>query len=192
MISHLQGTVHKLQPGYITVDVHGVGYAVQIPLDVWDTVNDESELKIFTYAHIREDRFELFGFADWSRRLLFAEFMKMNGIGPALGLELCTVPSALLMQAIAEQDASLLTNIKGIGRKKAEKLLVDLKSLLESSPDIFGTGTGDIVTAEYDKDAAAALSALGYDNSTVMQALKNLPADIASTEERVAAALRSL
>lgn len=192
MISHLRGHITKLQPGYLTIDVQGVGYLVQVPLDVWDTTNDNTETQLFTYTHVREDRLDLFGFADWARRTLFTQFMKMNGIGPSLGLELCSVPASLLTQAIAEQDASLLTNIKGVGRKKAEKLLVDLKSLLENSPEIFGSSSGVSIGAEYDRDAAAALSALGYDNSTVMQALKNLPVDITSTEERVAAALRSL
>ena len=192
MISHLHGTITKMQPGVGTVDVQGVGYLLQLPLDVWDSIEDGATIKLHTYTHVREDRLELFGFADWPRRMLFAQFMKMSGIGPALGLELCSVPGTLLTQAIHEQDAALLTNIKGIGRKKAEKLLLDLQTLLETQPEVFGTSTHSTPTAEYDRDAVAALTALGYDNSTVMHALKNLPADLASTEERVSAALRSL
>lgn len=192
MIAHLHGTVQKLETGQITVDVQGVGYFLQVPLDTWDTLSDNAEAKLYAYTHVREDRLELFGFADWPKRMLFAECVKISGIGPALALELCSVPSALFMQAIYEQDASLLTNIKGIGRKKAEKLLLDLQSLLENSPNIFGTTNSTLTTAQYDQDAAAALTALGYDSSTVLHALKNVPIDVSSTEERVAAALRSL
>lgn len=192
MISHLRGTVDKLEPGLASIDVGGVGYLLQLPLDLWDELQNGTEAELFTYTHVREDRLDLFGFRDWAHRRLFARFMKMSGIGPAMGLELCSVPGVLLMQAIQNQDATLLTNIKGIGRKKAEKLLLDLKSLLENSPDVFGTSGAAAHAAEYDRDAMAALSALGYDNSTIMQALKNLPGDLESTEQRVAAALRSL
>ena len=182
----------KLQPGIVTIDVQGVGYMLQVPLDVWDSIEDGTETELSTYTYVREDRLELFGFSDWVGRTLFTQLMKMNGVGPSLGLELCSVPRNLLGQAIANQDATLLTNVKGIGKKRAEKLLVDLKSLMESMPEAFSVASDSPLMAEYDKDAMDALTALGYDNSTIMDALKNLPSDIESTEERVAAALRSL
>jgi len=193
MIAHLTGTVLKLQPGDITVDVHGVGYLVTVPLSVWNdlTANAEARLHISTY--IREDRFDLFGFTQLADRLLFEECIKMSGVGPSLGLELCSVPRNLLLQAVNEQDAGILTSIKGIGRKRAEKILVDLRSALENHPVLFAAATAkDGMAARFDKDAVEALTALGYDHATCMRVLQNVPKELQTTEERVKAALRSL
>lgn len=193
MIARLRGTVTKLQPGELVMDVQGVGYAVHVPIDVWDTIKELSERELWISTYVREDRFDLYGFADRSSRSLFEALISSPGIGPRMGLELCAVPHSLLLQAIHHQDAELLTTIKGIGRKKAEKLLIELKSMLEKDPSILSMKEGEAITSHAsDKDAVAALNALGYDSSTIMHALKNLPADLTSTEERVAAALRSL
>lgn len=193
MIAHLRGTAHKLQPGQMTIDVGGVGYQVASTLDVWDNTEEGAETFLHIYTYVREERLDLFGFADRTTRELFAECMKTSGVGPALGLDICNLPRTILLQAINEDDANLLTNIKGVGKKKAEKLLLDLGSLVENRPELFAVASGSLPQkAAYDQDAVAALQALGYDQSTIMQALKNLPADLESTEDRVSAALRSL
>ncbi|MBT4367002.1 Holliday junction branch migration protein RuvA [Candidatus Peregrinibacteria bacterium] len=191
MISHLHGTVKKLKPGVLSVDVSNVGYLLNVPLDVWDGSTDEIDATFFVYTYVREDRLELFGFIDWSSRMLFAHLVKMSGIGPSLALELCSVPRNMLGKAISEQDCELLTSIKGIGKKRAEKLLLELKSLLELIPGAFTDSNKDL-GAQYDKDAMDALKVLGYDSSTIISALKEISPDLKSTEERVTAALRSL
>ncbi|MBT3292825.1 Holliday junction branch migration protein RuvA [Candidatus Peregrinibacteria bacterium] len=191
MISHLHGTVKKLKPGVLSVDVSNVGYLLNVPLDVWDGSTDEIDATFFVYTYVREDRLELFGFIDWSSRMLFAHLVKMSGIGPSLALELCSVPRNMLGKAISEQDCELLTSIKGIGKKRAEKLLLELKSLLELIPGAFTDSNKDL-GAQYDKDAMDALKVLGYDSPTIISALKEISPDLKSTEERVTAALRSL
>lgn len=193
MIAHLTGTVHKLQPGSITLDVRGVGYSVSVPLSVWDSLQEQEEVRLHIAVYIREDRFDLFGFADLGEKTLFEESMKMSGVGPSLALEICSVPRYVLLQAINEQDPSILTNIKGIGKKRAEKMLVDLRSLLENHPALFAVAAArEGMTAEFDRDAIAALTALGYDQATSIHALKSIPKDLPSTEERVRAALQAL
>ncbi len=193
MIAHLRGTVHKLDPMEVTVDVAGVGYKVSVPLDVWETLEEAQPTMLWISAYIREDRFYLFGFADRAGKTLFEEFIAIAGIGPKMGLELCSVPRNMLFQAVEQNDANLLTNIKGIGKKTAEKLLLELRSLVEKKPSILGTGSGSAKgRPEFDQDAVAALSGLGYDMPTIMRALKDLPVELHSTEERVAAALRTL
>lgn len=193
MIAHLSGIVHKLQPGSITIDVNGVGYAVSVPLSVWDelTENEEGRLHITTY--VREERFDLFGFSEVGEKILFEECIKMSGVGPSLALEICSVPRNVLLQAINEEDPGILTSIKGIGKKRAEKMLVDMRSLLENHPALFATAAAkEGVTAEFDRDAIAALTALGYDQATSIHALKSVSKDLSSTEERVKAALQAL
>jgi holliday junction DNA helicase RuvA len=192
MIAHLRGTVHRMDPGEVTVDVAGVGYKVGVPLDVWDQLEEGQQRMLWITSYIREDRFDLFGFPDRAGKTLFDEFLKLPGVGPKLALELCAVPRSLLSQAVRDDDPALLSTIKGVGRKTGEKLLVELKSLGEKRPEIFATPAGTPARSEFDQDAIAALTALGYDSQTALSALKDLPPTLQSTEERVAAALRSL
>ena len=192
MISHLRGTVHKMDPGEVTVDVAGVGYRVSVPLDVWDELREAEPRMLWISTYIREDRFDLYGFCDRDGQMLFEELLKLSGIGPKLGLELCAVPRAMLAQAMEEQNVALLTSIKGVGKKTAEKLLLELRSLAERKPRIFLGKGSTAPRGQFDQDAIAALTALGYDSSTVISTLKDLPTDLKTTEERVAAALRSL
>lgn len=191
MIAHLRGTAHKMIPGEAMIDVQGVGYLVRMPLDAWETLTEGSTHALWISTYIREDRMDLFGFLDNAGRRLFEELIAKPGIGPKLGLELCAVPRSLLLQAIAEEDPGMLQTIKGIGKKTAEKLLLELKSLVESNPEMFGPAA-TAAGGQYDRDAVAALSTLGYDNASIMQVLKDLPLDLKTTEERVTAALRSL
>ena len=192
MISHLRGTVHKTDPGEVTVDVAGVGYRVSVPLDVWDALHEAEPRMLWISTYVREDRFDLYGFADRDGQILFEELIKLAGIGPRLGLELCALPRGMLRQAMEKQNVALLTSIKGIGKKTAEKLLFELRSLAERKPAIFAAIEGIPRRGEFDQDAIAALTALGYDTHTAITLLKDLSPEIATTEERVAAALRSL
>ena len=192
MISHLRGDVTKGHTGEVTGDVTGVGYRVLMPVSDWEEVRDGSTRLIWISTYVREDRLDLFGFLEQSTRTLFQRLIDRPGIGPKLGLELCAVPRSLLLQAINEQDPALLATVKGIGKKTAEKLLLELKDLSEKQPDIFlgitqGKGGGG-----YDQDTIAALTQLGYKAPDILRILPTLPKDLKTTEERVTAALRSL
>jgi Holliday junction DNA helicase RuvA len=192
MISLLRGIIAKHAPGKATVDVRGVGYAVSVPLPLWDLLETGKEAELLTVTYVREDRLELYGFADTATRTLFESAIEMSGVGPKLGLEICSVPRHLLVTAINEKDTRLLTSIKGVGKKTAEKLLLDLENLSEKHPELFGVASGETgKSGAYDQDVIDALTSLGYDTSTVMRALKNVPPEL-SKEERVTAALRSL
>lgn len=192
MIAHLHGNVMRHHPGEVTVDVGGVGYRVTVPLDVWERLEEETLTKLWISSYIREDRFDLFGFLSPQGRTLFEELLAIPGIGPRTALEICSVPRGLIGMAIREQDPSALTAIKGVGKKTAEKLLFELRALAEKVPTLFSeTGSAGAKTS-LDPDAVAALEVLGYDAPTITQALRALPAGLATTEDRVTAALRSL
>ena len=191
MFAHLRGIVTKGNPGEVTVDVSGVGYRITMPLNAWDELLEAAITLVHTSTYVREDRFELFGFLDVRTKQLFESLINLNGIGPRLGLELCAVPRSMLLQAVRSDDATILSAIKGIGRKTAEKLLLELKSLAEKHPHVFEVESAEI-GARYDQDAVSALSNLGFQTPEILDALERLPKHLATTEERVTAALRSL
>lgn len=193
MISRLCGTIEKESPSELTILVGGVGYQVSIPLDVWGNLTEGSETTLYISTYVREDRLDLFGFSDAASKNLFAKLIETPGIGPRTGLELCSVPRNLLLQAITEQDPQLLTNVKGIGKKTAEKLLLELKNVVEKQPELLGTSASiDSTSGSVDADAIEALRSLGYDTGTILQTLKEIPEELETTEERVSAALKSL
>lgn len=195
MIAKLKGTIERLSPTEAIVDVHGIGYGVTVPVDTWEYIKEGVEGTLWISTYVREDRFELYGFAEQVTRILFEVLIAQSGIGPKMGLELCAIPRELLLHAVQENDADLLSSsVKGVGKKRAEKLLIELKSLIERKPELFASaGTLGATTSEqFDQDTIAALTNLGYDTSTILRVLRGLPADISSTEERITAALRAL
>jgi Holliday junction DNA helicase RuvA len=191
VIAHLRGTIGKSSPGDVSVDIAGVGYAVTVPMTVWDALQDGAEATLFVVPYIREDRFDLYGFQEVKMRTLFRKLIDLSGIGPKLGLELCAVPMNLILQSIHDDDPGILATVKGVGKKTAEKLLLELKSLLERSPELFETRDAAPIVG-LDRDAVEALTKLGFTQIQAMQAIKNLPHELTSTEQRVAAALRFL
>lgn len=194
MISYLRGTLRKEEHvGDAVIDVQGVGYGVSLPANTWMESSEGEQIELFVSTYVREDRLDLFAFKDRATKALFELLIAMNGIGPRLGLDICNVPRGVLMQAVQMEDAGILNEIKGIGKKTAEKLLVELKSLAEKRPDFFEeAGSTQSISGPFDQDAIAALAQLGYTPGDIRSALKNLPESLETTEERVAAALRSL
>ncbi len=193
MLYALTGIVQKLDMPHVAVNVSGVSYLASVPHPVWDSLRNGETSTLIIFTFVREDRLELFGFKSGNDRSLFVSLLSISGIGPKLALELCSIPREMLVSAAEQENAGILTNIKGVGRKTAEKLLVDLKSLFEKHPEWATqlSAPGEKLAA-FDSDAIAALTSLGYDQSSVLDSLKKIPAKLKRTEDRVAAALRSL
>lgn len=193
MIAHLHGTVKKHLGGELTVDIHDVGYRVMTPPNVWDQIEDGALVRLWISTYVREDRLALFGFLEERMRTLFEKLLERPGIGPRLALELCGCPSHLLAQAIAG-DAEILHMVKGVGKKSAEKLVIELKSLASKHPELFvhPNGLPQQYPSAGDDDAVAALKELGFDQGAILQALAKLPKHLRTPEERLTAALRSL
>ncbi len=195
MIYSLSGTAQKIDLSHVVITVGGIGYLVTVPLSVWEKIEEGTNVYLTIYSYIREDRFDLFGFLDATDRELFVEFLNLSGIGPKTALELCAIPRDYLLNAAQMDDASSLQKIKGIGKKTAEKLLVDLKQLLEKHPEwtvVQNRDSVKIALAPFDNDAIAALLSLGYDRATVVEALKKIPSSIEKTEDRIKEVLRIL
>lgn len=193
MLYALTGTVRKLDIPHVVVHVGGIGYLVSVPYPLWDSLEDGKGSTLILFTYVREDRLDLFGFSSAAERKLFTELINLSGVGPKLAMEICSIPREHLIDAVQEGDVATLTGIKGVGKKTAEKLLVDLKSLLEKHPEWAAITSGTQgKSAAFDADAIAALTSLGYDQASAHEALKRVPAKLNRTEDRVAAALRAL
>ena len=181
MIAHLSGTLLSKQATTVVVDVGGVGYEVTIPLSTFYELEDVgSKVQLRIYTHVREDALQLFGFRTSRERELFMRLISVSGIGPAVGIKLLSGMSAdEMIASIRTDNLARLTLIPGVGRKTAERLVVELrdKIALLSSPELeeeFGSASG-VPTAPSEEavrsDALSALVNLGYQKSAAEKAI---------------------
>ncbi len=166
MITFLQGKLIEKQPTRVVMDVGGIGYEVLIPLSSFDRLPSVKETcRIFTYYHVREDAHQLFGFMTEDERRMFVLLMSVTGIGPKLALSTLSGLSVRdLKAAIVEGDVKRLSSISGVGRKLAERMVVDLRDKIGKAEALEAVA-GAPETAETDtrmRDAILALIALGY------------------------------
>lgn len=183
MIALVSGEVVARGSDHVIVDVRGVGYKVFVPRHPAGDI-----VRLHTHHVVRDDAQQLFGFESREELALFELLITVSGVGPKAGLSLLSVSSpAALAAAIASGDSAALARAPGVGKKTAERLIVDLKGKIgRTGPEREPTG---ILTED---EAAAALQALGYTAAEALSALRGgPPAGSASTEERVTAALRS-
>jgi holliday junction DNA helicase RuvA len=188
MIGRLVGTLAEKSPPHIVLDCHGVGYEVSVPMSSFYNLPGLGErVALLTHFVVREDAQQLFGFLSAEERTTFRELIKISGVGPrtALGI-LSGLSVAELVQAVAQQQALRLTKVPGIGKKTAERLLLELKGKL--APDL---GVGATPANDAQADIVQALVALGYNDREAAAALKALPADV-GVAEGIKLALKAL
>lgn len=200
MIAHLRGQVRSRGGGRVVLDVHGVGYLVHVPAtETIPAVGQEVELA--TSMQVREDSMTLYGFVDPVALQLFELLISSSGVGPKLALAaLGTHRPATLRQAIADEDLATLTQVSGIGKKVAERLVLELKDKVGVVAQL-GDDDGLVVTPSTDDtgtlaDARAALQSLGYTAAEIAAAMRELGrgGDVArlDTATAVRLALRAL
>lgn len=189
MIASLRGTLRAIRETWVLVEVGGVGYQVYVPgalLSEFTHIGQPVEL--YTYTHVRENELALYGFRTLEELDLFTMLLKVSGIGPRTALSILSAFSPETLRGIiAQGDALALTRVPGIGRKTAQRLVMDLK-------DKIGAPTGAWVPSglAVDADALNALTALGYSLAEAQTALAAVPKDIEALDERILAALRYL
>ena len=189
MIVRLSGTLVQRQPPSLVVDVHGVGYEVEAPLNVFDRLPADGEpLTILTHLVVREDAQILYGFLSEADRSLFRELLKVSGIGPRLALAILSGVSgddfALMVEA---GDAQALTRLPGIGKKTAERLILEMRGKLSDLGD--GNGAGP-AGGNASSEARAALTALGYSSAEALKMVKAVVDPELSAEALIRAALK--
>lgn len=189
MISRLHGTVIELSEKYAVVDIGGLGYKAFCPTDTLARLHEGAEALLYTYLAVREDALDLYGFSDAEEKDFFEMLISVSGIGPksALGiLSMTTVDT--LKQAIGTGDTSYLTKVSGIGRKTAEKVVLELRDKLRAHVDM-KEAPG---TLRAESDVVEALKSLGYSQNEARDALKEVPAEITGTNARIKEALKIL
>ena len=185
MIARLRGTKAGVTPAGLVVDVGGVGYLVQVTPSVLRTPGDE--VTVETYLHVREDALQLFGFGSAEERDLFVHLLSVNGVGPKVALAIVSGSTpAELRRAIALEDTARFEAIPGIGKKTAQRVVLELREKLGSAvdaPERSGVAAGELVARD-------ALVGLGYSVVEAERALAAVDPDLPA-EERVRLALRS-
>jgi Holliday junction DNA helicase RuvA len=188
MIGKLTGTLDNKNPPEVIVDCHGVGYEVFVPMSTFYNLPEiGTKVTLLTHFVVREDAQILYGFATFGEREAFRQLIKITGVGPRTALSVLSGMSVEdLSQAITLQEAGRLIKVPGIGKKTAERLLLELKGKL--GPDI---GVVASVTHPAQTDILQALLALGYNDKEAAAALKALPKDI-GVSDGIKLALRAL
>lgn len=191
MIGRLTGTLLEKHPPQVLVDVQGVGYELDVPMSTFYHLPALGQpVTLLTHFSVREDAQQLFGFLTAREREAFRLLIRITGVGPRLALAVLSGLSVdELAQAVALQEAGRLTRIPGIGRKTAERLLLELKGKLA---DALPTGPGALpATTGVQADALNALIALGYSDREAAPVVKQLPEGLA-LEEAIRQALKLL
>ena len=190
MIGSLRGTVlERIADGNILLEVNGVGYLVTVSNRVLAELEPGTPVFLYTHHHIREDAQTLFGFTSRDDRATFQALIATHGIGPALAMAiLATHPPAALFDVVSNNDVAAMTLVPGVGKKTAERLIVELRDRL-SVPVLEGSGTSG--SASVVADVRDALASLGYGTDEIRDVLRELPSD-ADSATLLRDALKSL
>ena len=190
MIGRLTGTLSDKNPPQVLVDCHGVGYEVDVPMSTFYNLPGLGEkVALLTHFVVREDAQILFGFATPSEREAFRQLIKISGVGPRTALSVLSGMSVGdIAQAVTAQDATRLVKVPGIGKKTAERLLLELKGKIGAD---LGHTAGTSVASDTQADILQALVALGYSDKESQAALKPLPRDV-GVSEGIKLALKAL
>jgi Holliday junction DNA helicase RuvA len=197
MIGSLTGTLAIKRPPALVLDVHGVGYELEAPMTTfYELPNAGSVVTLHTHLVVREDAQLLYGFTTVQQRDLFRNLLKVSGVGPRVALAVLSgLTTEDFLACIAAEDVERLTRVPGIGRKTAQRLIVEMRDRitkqmegveLPAAPAPHGGATSPV------QDAVSALIALGYKPVEASRAIRNLDVDGLSSEEIIREALRQL
>ena len=190
MIAHVFGKVAEKFNGSLVIDVHGVGYEVSVATNDFDAVILDQEVKFYTYHHVREQAEELFGFSSLAAKKLFEMLITVQGVGPKAALAILSLGDAeQVRNAIANADSGFVQKATGVGKKTAERVVVDLSDKV-GLPTHYGRTEAPLQTELNTSDEALeALMALGYTLADATKALENVDVNL-PTSQRVTEALK--
>lgn len=188
MIAYLKGTIRDKASNYVVLENAGIGYQIFLAEGLNSEIRKGQETEFYTHHHVREEASDLYGFRSLDELDFFEALISVSGVGPKSALGVMSVASVDdIKEAVARGDASLLTKVSGVGKKTAERLVLELKGKvgkLFSGPAISeGVSMGDDIDA---------MMALGYSLQEAREALSDVPASVSDSGERIKAALRSL
>lgn len=187
MIGHLKGTVAAVRPGYALISCNGVGYKVAATKETLARLSPDSPAALWTYLAVRENALDLYGFFNEDEQRFFELLLTVPSIGPKSALAILDIAAVeTLRSAITRGNAEYLTNVSGIGKKTAEKIVVELR-------DKVGLGAeGEAGAMRGDEEALEAMRALGYTPAEARDALRKVSSEFESGTDRLREALKGL
>ncbi len=187
MIAELQGKIASVKANGVVVMIGGVGYQVQVTTYTLGILAGQEEAHLYIHTHVREDALLLYGFLDEAEKAMFELLISVSGIGPKVALSILSIADTkTLRTAVVHKDASILTRVSGVGKKMAERIILELQNKVEAGD------LTDHTEARTDQEALDALLALGYSLVQAREALKNIPADVTDLSGRIRQALKNL
>ena len=191
MIAHIRGKVEEKFSSSLIIDVHGVGYEITVPAPDFDNTSLGEERKFYTYHSIRENAEELYGFSSLAAKKIFELLISVQGIGPKAAIAILSLAEAEeVRNAIANADSAFISKAAGVGKKSAERVIVDLSDKV-GIPSHYGASNlrPGLGTAPEQDEALDALIALGFPLKEATAALENVDSTL-PTEERIKLALK--
>lgn len=190
MIAHIEGVVAEKFLNSVIVDVHGVGYEITLPALDFDAVSLGESRKFYTYHQVREQAEDLYGFSTLAAKKLFELLISVNGVGPKAAIAILSLaPAEEVRNAIANADAAFVAKASGVGKKSAERVIVDLRDKV-GIPSHYGATAATVSAPAEQDDALDALIALGLPLKDATAALEGVSAEL-PTAERVRQALKN-
>jgi len=193
MIGQIRGVMVEKKPPFLIVDVHGVGYEIQASMNtIYALPALGSAVFLYTHFVVREDAQLLYGFHTEKERVLFRELIKISGVGPKLALSILSgMDVGSFMQAIAERDSSRLIKLPGVGKKTAERLIIEMQDKLEGFSAVLLTKSGASENLAQ-QDAISALIALGYKPQDAHATIRKVFVEDADSEHLIRLALKDI
>lgn len=196
MIGFLRGIIIKKQPPLLLLDVQGVGYEVEAPMTTFYALPEvKEEVEIFTHLVVRDDAHLLFGFATENERHLFRTLIKVNGVGAKMGLTILSgIEADEFAQCVQNNDAARLTKLPGVGKKTAERLIIEMRDRLDGLPTTTVTRSNDdspSINSDPVNEAVSALIGLGYKPPEASRFVLAIAIDGMSSEELIREALKN-
>lgn len=195
MYAYLQGKFTHKTPAQVYIDVHGVGYEVNVSLNTYSSIQKLSEGKLFTYLQIKEDGHTLYGFFDKEEKDIFLLLISVSGVGASTArMMLSSIRPDEISTAIIQGNIKLLESVKGIGKKTAERLVLELKDKV-GKHSVGSVGTGFAIVNSVEQDALIALTSLGIAKIQAEQAIQKVmrtEADINNLEILIKKALKAI
>lgn len=194
MYAYISGTVEETDLNGVVIGNNGIGYYIQCPTSVMNSVSIGQNAKIYTYQHVREDAIILFGFLTKEDRTMFLRLISVSGIGPKIGLQvLSSLSAGDLAMILVGGDANALTRVPGIGKKTAQRMILELREKVDNDELVNATvQKGTAPQSSMISDAIYALAALGYSSQEASKAVESVAPDCKDTESIIRAVLKSL
>lgn len=186
MIGALKGTIFAKNEKSVTVMVNNVGYRVHVSPALLSRLSEDDEVVLYIHSYVREDALELYGFSSQADLELFELMIDVSGIGPRTAIGILDRGSDGIRKAVAEADVAFFTTVSGVGKKTAQRLIIELKPKIGDMVDLDLAGE---ISGET-QDVVNALQAVGFSQKEALVAVRNLPEGLESVEEKVKEALK--